>query len=262
MGLFSNDKKPCPLCGKGTPKLLATKIADKTPICSDCSRKVSMENSKVDDLTLEELKEHFVKREENANYIKDTFRPNRKIEIGYTNLNIDEANQVFTIPLNMCGDTNNPPVFKFEELMGYELHADNQTVESFHRGDPVPQYVSINYRTFAVIQDKDEEPKDETCSFTLVLFLSNPCWERVESSAGSVRERIHFYHQRLDQHLNGLRRVTTVLQDIMGQSTTGGKVQNNVDSIADDIIKFKELLDGGVITQEEFNAKKKQLLGI
>jgi hypothetical protein len=33
-------------------------------------------------------------------------------------------------------------------------------------------------------------------------------------------------------------------------------------SAADEILKFKELLDMGVLTQEEFNAKKKQLLGL
>lgn len=33
-------------------------------------------------------------------------------------------------------------------------------------------------------------------------------------------------------------------------------------SAADEILKFKELLDMGVLTQEEFDAKKKQLLGL
>ena len=33
-------------------------------------------------------------------------------------------------------------------------------------------------------------------------------------------------------------------------------------SSADELKKFKELLDSGVITQEEFDAKKKQLLGL
>ena len=33
-------------------------------------------------------------------------------------------------------------------------------------------------------------------------------------------------------------------------------------SAADEISKFKRLLDDGVITEEEFSAKKKQLLGI
>ena len=33
-------------------------------------------------------------------------------------------------------------------------------------------------------------------------------------------------------------------------------------SVADEIVKFKGLLDAGVITQEEFDTKKKQLLGL
>ncbi len=40
-----------------------------------------------------------------------------------------------------------------------------------------------------------------------------------------------------------------------------GVITNNVSS-ADELKKFKELLDIGVITQEEFDAKKKQLLGL
>lgn len=38
--------------------------------------------------------------------------------------------------------------------------------------------------------------------------------------------------------------------------------QDNPPSNADELIKFKELLDSGIITQEEFDAKKKQLLGL
>ena len=37
---------------------------------------------------------------------------------------------------------------------------------------------------------------------------------------------------------------------------------NPVQSVADEIKKYKELLDSGIITQEEFDAKKKLLLGI
>ena len=36
----------------------------------------------------------------------------------------------------------------------------------------------------------------------------------------------------------------------------------NNTSVADELKKFKDLLDAGVITQEEFDAKKNQLLGI
>ena len=45
------------------------------------------------------------------------------------------------------------------------------------------------------------------------------------------------------------------------------KAQNNTKnqppiSAADELKKFKELLDMGIITQEEFDAKKKELLGL
>ena len=38
--------------------------------------------------------------------------------------------------------------------------------------------------------------------------------------------------------------------------------QEALQSNADELKKYKELLDGGIITQEEFDAKKKQLLGL
>ncbi len=37
---------------------------------------------------------------------------------------------------------------------------------------------------------------------------------------------------------------------------------NSGQSVADELKKYKELLDSGTITQEEFDAKKKQLLGL
>ena len=40
------------------------------------------------------------------------------------------------------------------------------------------------------------------------------------------------------------------------------KVTGATNSATDEILKLKKLLDQGIITQEEFNAKKKQLLGL
>ena len=40
-------------------------------------------------------------------------------------------------------------------------------------------------------------------------------------------------------------------------------IENNATvSTADEILKYKNLLDAGAITQEEYEAKKKQLLGL
>jgi len=269
MGLFTNNKKPCPICGEGTPRLLATQIAGDTPICSSCSAKISMVNQQIGNLSVEELKEHLNKREENAKYLESTFRPNKKVAIGWTSLNIDEDNKTFTLPLNMCGDTKNPPVFKFEELRGYELLEDLCVIEHFNKGDRMPSFSPVGYTPVFRFnnQDEDESPKMISRNFTLKLYLSNPLWDMVESSGGSASASENNFQREYNKQLNELRVVTNTLASMIGisgsdTSSEGRDGQSNVSNIAEDLKKFKELLDGGIITQEEFNAKKKQLLNL
>lgn len=269
MGLFTNNKKPCPICGEATPRLLATVIKDNIPICSSCAAKVSLVNTKVRALSVEGLKDHLVKREKNAEYLKETFRPNKKTTVGWTSLNIDDLNQVFTIPLNMCGDTKNPPVFKFEELISYELMEDLFVIERFNRGDIAPQFTPVPYmpKIFVNVGEKEEKEK-ETISrnFKIILHLSNSCWDKLEIGAGSASGTELMFQREYNRCLGELHMVTASLAGIIGiggaAGSGNGAASGNAGSVAEDLKKFKELLDGGVITQEEFDAKKKQLLKI
>lgn len=56
------------------------------------------------------------------------------------------------------------------------------------------------------------------------------------------------------------------LEDFMIQvknsNTSSSSSSSSASSAADEILKLKSLLDSGILTQEEFDAKKKQLLGI
>lgn len=63
---------------------------------------------------------------------------------------------------------------------------------------------------------------------------------------------------------NGLHHViSNLLIERQSKSVIATTVkQENPQSNADELKKFKELLDAGVITQEEFDTKKKQLLGL
>lgn len=46
------------------------------------------------------------------------------------------------------------------------------------------------------------------------------------------------------------------------QNNSVAEIKSTTISEADEILKFKELLDKGIITEEEFQAKKKQILGL
>ena len=56
--------------------------------------------------------------------------------------------------------------------------------------------------------------------------------------------------------------ITNCLIERQGKTAVVTSNQAFQQSSADELKKYKELLDSGVITQEEFNAKKKQLLGL
>lgn len=264
-GIFSNKKKPCPICGKGTPRLLATKIAEETPLCSDCGKKISMTEAKVLQLSVEELKEHLAMREENAKCLQEIFRPNKSIDFTWSYLNIDEENHLFTLPIYECGDIKNPPVFRFDELMGYELVDKHGLIESCFRGEAAPQLTQAAFDPIILDSDRKRSAKGRRLNINrkikLNLFLSNPYWDKVEADAGDVVAMEYSFQEEYIELLEQLRPITAALAEIMGIDGIAVE-QIDPDAIAEEIKKFQELLDGGIITEEEFNDKKKELLGI
>ena len=73
--------------------------------------------------------------------------------------------------------------------------------------------------------------------------------------------RISFYLCQNSQEVFSV--ISNVLLERQGK-TTKQDITNDLGSgnNADELKKYKDLLDSGVITQEEFDAKKKQLLGL
>ena len=66
----------------------------------------------------------------------------------------------------------------------------------------------------------------------------------------------------VDQTIAALRTLIPSKEESVVQLETHNKETTPVISSADELKKFKELLDCGVISQEEFDAKKKQFLGV
>ena len=62
MGLFSNKKNPCILCGEATPRIFAREACGGK-LCSDCGKKISMQEEILQGISLEELKQHMKYRE-------------------------------------------------------------------------------------------------------------------------------------------------------------------------------------------------------
>ena len=56
MGLFSNNKKLCSICGNPTPRIFSTKV-EGTPICKECDKKADqLPLGTTDTMTLDQFK--------------------------------------------------------------------------------------------------------------------------------------------------------------------------------------------------------------
>jgi len=62
--------------------------------------------------------------------------------------------------------------------------------------------------------------------------------------------------------LENCKELKVAIMNRLTEITEKTTVSVSKDMSADSIVKFKELLDAGIITQEEFDSKKKQLLGL
>ena len=72
MGLFSNNKKLCPICGSPTPRLLPTKVEDM-PLCKECAGKVDLPDGVLERMSLDQFKKYIAYYDENQ-ALRDAFK--------------------------------------------------------------------------------------------------------------------------------------------------------------------------------------------
>jgi len=77
--------------------------------------------------------------------------------------------------------------------------------------------------------------------------------------SGELEEYLNNY--RLDKEKNKKKNESEIVENSNQKEIKSKTPKKNI-SVADEIKKFKELLDAGAITQEEYDAEKKKLLGL
>ncbi|MBQ8232293.1 MAG: SHOCT domain-containing protein [Lachnospiraceae bacterium] len=81
----------------------------------------------------------------------------------------------------------------------------------------------------------------------------------ITSASGAIKFGMIRNFQEIHSEISKL----LVERQAQKQTTTQTTIKQEIpQSNADELKKYKDLLDNGVITQEEFDAKKKQLLGL
>ena len=157
------------------------------------------------------------------------------------------------------------PVHKYEDLVSFEYSEDGGTIVSGGVGSAIVG-VALFGGVGAVVGAATGKKKqsDYVNSMKIKLTVSdisnpteyidmNPIRMRMKRSSGQYRKAL----EETQEILSCLELIIRDNQSVVNATP----VKNNSDP-ADEILKYKRLLDAGAITPEEYEAKKKQLLGL
>lgn len=262
MALFK--KEICPVCGnivKGA--MFQNKIKDKKTLCADCGAKIDMEVSMLPFQTAEDIKEHLIYREENLNLFKN-FSITKELKCGNSYLREDA--QMGKWYYSYCEKNPiNPPLFDYDEIIDYELTEDGELVAKGGIGSAVVGGAMFG-AVGAIVGSNVGKKKTKTVikDITLRVSLKNKYIQQIKINfipggidvkSGSMSYNTYKY--AADSAVSFFDNLCSKAKETATTSTQTASM-----SSADEILKFKNLLDSGIITQEEFEAKKKELLGL
>lgn len=321
MGLFSNKKKLCPICGAPTPRIFSTKVEDR-PICKECDKKIFLPDGALEKMTLDDFQQYMNYYEENQ-VLRDKFQPLYEFPVGFSwmTVKLDPVNGLFSLHgaenalvfEKSCIETyrileDDSPLFQgnkkaikfFEskvpeiargmavqiiqfqtEVRNYEMWERMERLHENLRDDDDDNRRSRPYRPRPSFHT--EEPFK---CFKVRVRLEHPYWQG--SHQGKINApTFDSYYPSVENYMNDYEREVNALRDLAFQfkelvnpkskEIYDGEKDMEVSSVqttpqivqaapavdtVEELKKFKELLDMGIITEKEFVVKKKQLLGI
>lgn len=309
MGLFSNNKKLCPICGNPTPRLMATKV-DDMPICKECANKIYLPNGMLENMNIEAFRQYMNFYDENKQ-LREVFFETYHYNFGLfgDDLVLDSAHGLLRMKNN-----KEALVFEAASLKNFRiLEGDKVLYESRKQGllchkSDVPERVkgmsalidqfNLQRREYEWMERREKEREERARergenvvhrytprpTFTvpelfqhyhIELSFDHPYWTEVrwevvapsfDSNYPSIESYLVDYENSTEKMralaVNLMQLMNPAAQEIAAGSSLAEPQTTQVIDTVEEIKKYKQLLDMGIITEEEFSAKKRQLLGI
>lgn len=313
MGLFTNNKKLCPICGNPTPRLLPTKIEDQ-PICKECDKKIDLPSGTERNMTLSDFKEYLTLYEENQakrSLFHLTYRYGRFSD---DPLLLDEENGLIRLQdKDACWAIEKKHLKSFRILEEEQLLFESGNGVLKHYPSEIPYRAEELRPVIAQFQSERREyerreemerayNRDESTEerrsreqissqyrprfqetrlfsgFRIQITLDHPYWTFHEIWCSAPE--LDCDYPNLDKFLKSYLEQTEELHTLAVKlmylidpdakeveiDPNGAPVETvtptpPVDVVAE-IKRYKELLEQGILTEEEFALKKRQLLGI
>ncbi|MCY6958872.1 SHOCT domain-containing protein [Clostridium brassicae] len=253
MGLFFKNKENCCICGNEEGK---KKIANGF-ICKDCLHlcsipfQVKINKNMTKEVILNEIEDN-----KNNKKLLSQFTATKKIK---PYIEFDKQNKLWLIPDGVLGKKLNPKVYKFEDILEFELLEDGESITKGGLGRAVAGGVLLG-GVGAVVGGVTGKKKTKSIINSLrikitVNYTSNPAIY-VELIKTKTKSNSTLYKIAYSQ----AQEILSMLSVITKNEKVKLHKQEDTISVADEIRKLSKLVEDGLLTQEEFANEKNKIL--
>lgn len=243
MGLF-NKKGECSICHSN----IATKKLSDGEICKECISKCNLFIKPLSwkQVASQKVRDAISQQKINSELLKQ-FSSTKTFG---THLTIDETNHLWKL------DHSNI-IFRYNEIISYELLEDGETITKGGLGSAIVGGVLFG-GAGAIVGGTvgKKRTKQEITEYKIKIVTKNAFYPNLyidflitgKIKSGSFSYKL--YHDNAQSILSALSVMVNTVSE------------QNTDSVspADEILKYKQLLDNGIISEEDFENKKNQLL--
>ena len=260
MGLFDKNVI-CSICEEESG-LNRYRIADKKWICPGCFKKANFKkigqmDKPVRKMTVEDVHAAIKTKEDNDNEL-ESFDSTKKIG---SFVEFDNNQKKWLVLSSVLGKRNKSTVYNYTDIVDFELLEDGDSVVKGGLGRALVGGALFG-GTGAIVGGVTGKRKNKGICNSLKIKvtindINNPVVYITFLNTATKKDGFVYKNIYKEAH-----ECLSTLQLICDKQESA--VENNSISVssADELLKYKSLLDTGAITQEEYDNKKKQLLEI
>lgn len=265
-------KNVCSICNNNIGFLDSKyKIANEEVICFSCLNKAGgvaqvslIRNMTANDIE-NQIKELADKEEKRKAKIKN-FKTTKQIG---QYIYLDENKQQWAIPTGIFSKSiENSTIYDYADIVDFELLEDGSSVSKGGLGRAVAGGLLFGGVGAIVGGVTGGKKAKQTCTNLKIKItvndLRNPVIYITFITTEVKKDSMLYTNSyRIAQEIMSMLQVMCETQKLKSNQSNLEKDNKNESlSVADEIKKFKELLDMGAITQDEFEYKKKELLNL
>lgn len=257
-------KKVCDICGKELGLMTAKVALLDGCICSKCFQGCGFEPtignlSQAKNMNLSDLKSYLAVNQSNQDIIANYVPTQTVGDI----MKVDENDRTLILADKMYirYKPSCYTLFNFDQIVDFELLEDGESVASGGLGR-----AAFGALTFggagAIVGGITGKKKTKSTCTSMEIKITVRDYPQPSFYIKLINAEMKKNSFTYKSVAKMAQDILSALQLITDSQNTSAEPQHVSSSSADEIRKFKELLDDGIITEEEFEAKKKELLGL